>query len=68
MTVKEGLIPTILGAAVTTAGAVWDGAEMKKHKTSIAPMVAAGIVGFGLAHVVLGSIDLMQNSKKNRWF
>ena len=68
MTIKEGLIPTILGAAATTAGAVWDGNEMKKHRTKVAPMVAAGIVGFGLAHIVLGSIDLAQSNKRSRWF
>jgi len=62
MTVKEGLIPTILGTAVTAAGALWDSKEMKgRSNKDIMPMVAAGVVGFGLAHIILGSIDLMQN-------
>jgi len=66
MKIREGLIPTALGTAVTTAGAIWDGVEMKRRKNNkhnIRPMVAAGIVGFGLAHVVLGAIDLMEHRK-----
>lgn len=62
MKVREGLIPTALGTAVTVAGVIWDGMEMKKSRVkNITPMVAAGIVGFGLAHVVLGTIDLIEN-------
>lgn len=56
MKVREGLIPTALGVAVTTAGVV-----MKKR--DIAPMIAAGIVGYGLAHIVLGSVDLVEHTK-----
>jgi len=50
--VREGLIPTVLGTAVTATGAAMFGAN---------PIVAAGIAGFGLAHVVLGGIDLVQH-------
>lgn len=56
MKVREGLIPTVLGAAVTTAGVV-----MKRR--DIAPIIAAGIVGYGLAHIVLGSMDLVEHAK-----
>lgn len=56
MKVREGLIPTVLGAAVTSAGVV-----MKKR--DIAPMIAAGIVGYGLAHIVLGSMDLVEHNR-----
>lgn len=60
---REGLIPTVLGSAVTATGLAWRGYDMKKrgfdkHDTAIA--IGAGIVGFGLAHVVLGSIDLVR--------
>lgn len=48
--VKEGLVPTVLGAAVTAAGLAAFGAF---------PVTAAGITGFGLAHIVLGGIDLV---------
>lgn len=53
MHTREGLIPTILGTAVTTSGLA-----MKK----ILPKpLAWGLVGFGLAHIVLGSIDLVEH-------
>lgn len=54
MDIKEGMIPTVLGTAVTATGAVMK----RKH---MAPMIAAGIVGFGLAHVVLGAVDMVQH-------
>ena len=60
---REGLIPAILGTAVTVTGLALRSADMKKNgmnRREVAPMVAAGIIGFGLAHVVLGSIDLIQ--------
>lgn len=47
--VREGLIPAVLGTAVTAAG-------LAAYSTS--PVAAAGIAGFGLAHIVLGGIDL----------
>lgn len=55
MKIREGLIPTVLGTAVTTTGSVL----RRRGRTS--PVVSAGIVGFGLAHVVLGVIDLIQH-------
>ena len=63
---REGLIPTALGAIVTTAGAVVDGMAMKKghsKKNDLVKMAAAGVVGFGLAHVVLGAIDLIEHKE-----
>ena len=60
MQTKEGLIPTALGIAVTTTGLL-----AKKH---VSKELAWGIIGFGLAHIVLGSIDLIQpkdNDKDN---
>lgn len=52
--VKEGIIPTVLGTAVTAGGLLALGAY---------PVIAAGITGFGLAHVVLGGIDLATHRK-----
>jgi len=46
MAVQEGKIPSALGTVVTGAGII-----MLKMK--VAPMVAAGVVGFGLAHIKL---------------
>lgn len=51
---REGMIPAVLGAAVTGAGA----AMVRKRA---ATAIGAGILGFGLAHIVLGSIDLVQH-------
>jgi hypothetical protein len=62
MTVREGLIPLALGTAVTATGIALRGSDMRRNGMSqreIAPMVMAGVIGFGLAHVVLGSIDLI---------
>ncbi|SHI74055.1 hypothetical protein SAMN02745975_00498 [Geosporobacter subterraneus DSM 17957] len=59
MEIREGLIPTVLGTAVTATGAM-----MKRR--DVAPMIAAGIVGFGLAHVVLGAIDLVQHMDERK--
>jgi len=58
MNVREGTIPTALGTVVTGVGATL----VAKR---VAPMVAAGVVGFGAAHVILGAIDLVQH--KNHW-
>ncbi|MEH6947357.1 asparagine synthase [Peribacillus asahii] len=55
MTMREGLIPTVLGTAVSTAG------YMLKQKRGSNKMVANTIFGFGLAHVVLGVIDLVEH-------
>ncbi|MDD4238015.1 MAG: asparagine synthase [Desulfotomaculaceae bacterium] len=49
---REGLIPTVLGTAVTAAGLALRGTN---------PVVGWGVAGFGLAHIVLGAIDLMEH-------
>ncbi len=60
---REGVIPTALGTAVTAAGVAMRAIDMKRNgmkKNQIMPMVGAGIIGFGLAHVILGGIDLWE--------
>ena len=53
--VREGLVPTILGTAVTAIGlATYGGAAV----------AGAAVAGFGLAHIVLGGIDLATHHKK----
>lgn len=52
MRVREGLIPTVLGTVVTTTGL----AMKNRNKT-----LGWGITGFGLAHIVLGAIDLYEH-------
>ena len=58
MAVREGTIPTVLGSVVTGVGATMAAMEM-------APMIAAGVVGFGAAHIVLGAIDLVAPKKRH---
>ncbi|TEB17417.1 hypothetical protein Psfp_00641 [Pelotomaculum sp. FP] len=51
---REGLIPTVLGTAVTAAGLALRGTN---------PVVGWGVAGFGLAHILLGAIDLIEHHK-----
>ncbi len=57
MNIREGLIPTALGSAVTATGYA-----MKQNRGSN-KMIANTIFGFGLAHVVLGVIDLVEHRR-----
>jgi len=56
---REGLIPTVLGTAVTATGLTLRGKS--KYK-----MAATAVIGFGLAHVVLGAIDLVEH-RNQKW-
>ncbi len=60
---REGLIPVILGTAVTATGIAMRARDMKttgmnKRDTKVA--LGAGLVGLGLAHIILGGIDLVK--------
>jgi uncharacterized membrane protein HdeD (DUF308 family) len=58
---REGLIPVVLGTAVTAAGITLKFVTFKDEKPNgMMPMFAAGVIGFGLAHIVLGAIDLFE--------
>ncbi len=52
MKVREGVIPTALGSVVTLSGLAIK---------SVNPLLGWGIAGFGLAHVVLGTIDIIEH-------
>lgn len=56
MKVQEGLVPTVLGTAVTATGLALTRAA--------SPAVAWGVAGFGFAHIVLGTIDLVSHRKR----
>lgn len=58
---REGLIPTVLGTVVTTAATA--ASSKMFNKKNVMPMVAAGVIGFGLAHIVLGGIDLVEHRR-----
>jgi hypothetical protein len=53
---REGLIPAILGTAVTATGAALIG----KNRN-----LACTIMGFGAAHMVLGAIDLVEHRRQD---
>jgi hypothetical protein len=63
--IREGLIPTALGTAVTAGAIAARCIDMKQHhgmkRRDTLPMVETAIIGFGLAHIVLGAIDLLQD-------
>jgi len=50
MKIREGMIPTVLGTAVTATGLALRPVSKK---------VSWGVTGFGLAHIILGTIDLI---------
>lgn len=55
--IREGLIPTVLGTAVTTSGMVL------RNNKNISPLISSSIIGFGLAHIILGAIDLVEHRR-----
>jgi len=57
MRTREGTTATIVGVIVALVG-------YALYRTT--PIWGAGIIGFGLAHVVLGVIDLLQNNDYRR--
>ncbi|SHI80731.1 asparagine synthase [Lutispora thermophila] len=63
---REGLIPTLLGTAVTATGTAMRVKDMRKHgmtKRDTRVAIGAGLIGLGLAHMALGGIDLFQNGR-----
>lgn len=59
MYIKEGLIPTVVGTAVAATG-------YALKKTNLPDSYSDGIIGFGLAHIVLGSVGMIsQNVNQN---
>jgi len=59
MAVREGAGTVALGTVVTGVGAVMVAMEL-------APMIAAGVVGFGAAHILLGAMDFANHNNENR--
>lgn len=61
---KKGLIPVTLGVVVTMSGLAVDANQSKERKfksrdyTNIAGTL---LVGAGVAHIALGSIDMLKN-------
>jgi len=57
LNIREGLIPTVLGSAVTATG------YALKRSRGANKMVANTLFGFGLAHIILGAIDLVEHRR-----
>jgi hypothetical protein len=51
---REGMIPTVLGTVVTATGLAL---------RPVSKNVSWGLAGFGLAHIVLGAIDLFEHKR-----
>ena len=63
---REGIIPTALGTVVTATAVTLRARDMKRRgirQKEILPMVENTLLGFGLAHIVLGTIDLIEHRK-----
>lgn len=61
---RKGIIPTVLGTALTGAALYSKGPDIKVKKLKkmdTETMLISGILGFGIANMVLGSINLMKN-------
>lgn len=58
MHIKEGIIPTVLGTVVTATGVAL--------KNNIPESYRNGIIGFGLAHIAMGSAELVGQNIQNR--
>ncbi|KZE47454.1 hypothetical protein AV540_18775 [Brevibacillus parabrevis] len=56
---KKGIVPVILGTAVTAAGLSMLSAKHQKMRAD--NPYAWGLAGFGLAHVVLGALDAVRD-------
>ncbi len=51
MHIKQGLVPTVIGTAVAATGIAL--------KDTIPKSYSSGMVGFGLANIVMGSVDMI---------
>lgn len=64
---REGLISTVLGTAVTATGVALRVKDMRSKKGTnredVMPMIGAGLIGMGIAHIALGAIDLVQHRR-----
>ncbi|MBC8589093.1 hypothetical protein [Paratissierella segnis] len=61
---RKGILPAMLGIAVTGATIAMTDIDITKrimHHKGREAMLTSGLIGFGLAHVVLGGLDLINN-------
>lgn len=55
MNMKNGLVPTILGTAVAATG-------LALKKSSLPNTYRNGLIGFGVANILLGSAEMVSNN------
>jgi hypothetical protein len=63
---REGVIPTVLGTVVAAGAATLRARDISRRglkEKNIVPMIETAALGFGLAHVVLGAIDLVEHRR-----
>lgn len=63
---REGVIPTVLGTIVTAGAAALRARDINRRgikQKNIIPMIETAVLGFGLAHIVLGTIDLVEHKR-----
>lgn len=61
---KKGLIPIALGTIVTVTGITLDLNQSKKFKckrNDYTSLVGTALIGAGVSHIILGSIDIMKD-------
>lgn len=60
---KKGLIPVALGTIVTATGVALDSKQIKRYKcqrNDYTSMVGTLLIGVGVAHILLGTIDMVK--------
>lgn len=55
MHIKEGIVPTLLGTVVTATGVALKNSNLPESYRN-------GLIGFGLAHIAIGSAELVTNN------
>lgn len=61
---KKGLIPVALGTVVTATGIAIDSTQSKTNKcrrNDYTSLVGTFLIGLGVAHVLLGTIDIAKD-------
>lgn len=61
---KKGIIPIALGTAVTTTGIILDSKQANSKslkRNDSASLVGTFFLGLGVAHILLGSIDIVMD-------
>ncbi|KAF5052411.1 hypothetical protein SDC9_63640 [bioreactor metagenome] len=61
MHIKEGIIPTVLGTVVTATGIA-----LKNSNNNLPESYTNGIIGFGLAHITLGSVEMISQNMQGK--